>query len=544
MRYIKFLLSGMCFSGCLAIHPGSVILTLDLSSIEEDDRAKLTEVGVFVCDQGNGIDCSQAANYDKLEGLPAGRGLKEKETIGLSLRDFVGPLHLRLVAAEKNTAFDTPNEGLIAQAEAFVDVESARNIVMPVTLLASPNAVSNIDINQDREITDITPIACGEGDPFRVIWSEFDGATTSVLLQADLDLNGDVGNDQTILTLNNNFIREVKQAGDIDCDNLGVSLISFDGTNDVIFGASQAPGSPLKNYQATPQGAINLNMAFGAEGFTLTWEEANPNGNIAQNLAFQQKTDLDELDAIGGPTQVRNAGGAGIGGKISSAGGATGVTLFVDEDNQTLVLSDLLGNRQNVIAQVPTGHFPFDPQIAFLDEARILAVWFDCEADDCSILGRIVDRASQDAANQFPTPEGGVRDLCEEDGCFLIAESQSDPFDLSLGVGVDGSFVVAWRNQKNSGNENGFELQVSFYGPDGPRLNPFSGAADIAAVSPIGAQDNLSQENIQSAVTPSGDLIISWNDTQNTSDPATRLGIFSKAVVLPAGLPNLNAAEK
>jgi hypothetical protein len=91
----KSLALGSLFSGCLFISPGSVILTIDASSIEKAARDKFKEVGVFACDEGQGNDCSQIDNYSKVEAI-ATNGLQERETLGLSFREFKGPLHLRL----------------------------------------------------------------------------------------------------------------------------------------------------------------------------------------------------------------------------------------------------------------------------------------------------------------------------------------------------------------------------------------------------------------------------------------------------------------
>ena len=543
-------LLGSLFSGCLAVSPGSVILTIDASSITEDDRAKLVEVGVFICDEGKGADCSQANSYDIFDTLLSEKGLKEKETLGLSLREFSGPLHVRLIAAEKNPSFTTPNDGLVAQAEAFVDVEARDDLLVPLGLLPDPQEIIELPVGAAADTSDLSVVGCGKGDPFLAMWSENVGTTTS-LIGINIDANNDLQNEARIISnLPNNRIFDVELAGDANCDNVGIGLLTRDEANGLFI----VQASPLVNqlafeqYQLIAQAQNNLKLSFGAEGFGLTWSAQNPNGNAAQNFSFFQEAASGDLVAIGGTTNLRPLGGEFLG-AVSNAGGADGVSVFLEDgdpaiDDPAVIISDSKTGNQAFVAVSEPGHFPFDPQVAFLDNARILVSWFDCEGLDCSILGRIVDRAGQDASNKFPSPIGGIEDLCEVEGCFLIADKQNNPFDLSLGVGPDGGFVVAWRFQKDSGVADVFELQISFYGTDGPRLNPFSRAADTAAPSEVQVNDDpqISQGNIQAAITPSGDVSISWVDTLAVS--SAPIGFAAKVIVVPTGLKNLAATPK
>jgi hypothetical protein len=533
---------GSLFSGCLAINPGSIILTLDASSIGEDVRAKLTEVGVFICDEGKGDDCSQATNYEEFSVLSSNRGLKEKETIGLSLRSFVGPIHLRLVAAESDPSFDKANSGTIAQAEAFIQVEARDNLLMPLRLLATPLPVLRLPSTAGLDVVDASTIGCNQDEPFRAVWSEFDGVNSEVQ-STSIDLAAKADPAISHLIAPNNIISDIEQAGSADCKTVGVGILAQNLAGDSFgaFAAKLVAGTILPQpYQSSTELLVNMNMGFGEEGFSVSWD-ANISVDLNQSFV-QTTTNLLTLAPLGQPRPLRGNGAPGLA-KSSTAGGASGVSVFVDESNQVLALLDLKANRQSALATVKVGggqRFPFDPQVAFLDDARILTVWFDCEALDCRVVGRITDRLGQDASNDFP----GLKDFAEfctnEIGCFQIAEQQINPFDLALSVGPDGSFVVVWRFQKNSGNADGFELVAAFYGSDGPRLNPFSLAADAAAVSPAGV--NISQGNTQIAATPTGDVAISWVETTNIS--IAPFGLAAKVSVIPVGLPNLAAEKK
>jgi hypothetical protein len=544
---------GSLFSGCLFISPGSVILTIDASSISADDRAKLVEVGVFICDEGKGADCSQANSYDNFDTILSDKGLKEKETLGLSLRDAVGPLHVRLIAGEANPSFASANQGLVAQAETFVEVESRGNLLVPLRLLPDPLAILELPTIPGRNLFDLSTIGCSGDQPFLAAWSEFlpdnvNGGGIAFIQTTAFDLENKVDPVNTALTEQNVIVFDVEQAGSTSCDNVGVGILKFDLLVANVFpfiaqAAKRANALVLQTYQNNANFIANMNMGFGEDGFSVSWDSATADAN--KNLSFLQKAN-ENLAPLAQAQQLRgDLGGEGLV-KSTTTGGASGVSVFTDPTNKKLVLFDLDANRQRVIANADVGRFPFEPQVVFLDAARILTVWFDCEDVDCRVLGRITDRAGQDASNNFPTPakldQACVGDALQnelpEAGCFEIAAQQTNPFDLAVNVGTDGGFVVAWRFQANSGIADGFELQVAFYGTDGPRLNPFSRAADVAAASALD-DPNVSQENIQIATTPNGDLAISWIDAVGSGVGGTRVGFSAKVVVVPGSLLSL-----
>jgi hypothetical protein len=535
------------FSGCLAVHPGSIILTIDASLIEEADREDLTEVGVFVCDEGTGDDCSQAENYIKFATIATERGLKADETLGLSLRSFIGPLQLRIIAGEGPTSFDEPNDGAVAQAEATIDVEARDDLLVPLRLLPEPEDVVDLPVGAGVNVTDLSVIACDAGSPFVAVWSENIGNDAN-LLGVNIEANADVsGVSQIVPPQTDVGLFEVALVADPECDNLGFAILAQDRTN--AFFRVQGATIPVANivtYQSTATAAgqnNNLAASFSEEGLAISWDQFNL-ADLQNNASFFQQANDVNFSAIGAPQALRPAGGL-FANAVTNAGGAEGVTVFLSDDAPgqaatVNIVDNLTGNFEEIATPV-NGHFAFDPKVTFLDSARILVAWFDCEGNDCSIVGRIVDRAGNDLSNDFPAPADGVAGVCEEPGCFLIAEEQTNPFQLSINAGSDGGFVVSWNFQEDSGNQDAFELQAAFFGPSGPRLNPYSRAADAASVSPLNGADFF-QGDVQTAVTAAGDLVISWVDTEDFSSAPN--GVAAKISLVPGALAPLASSPR
>jgi hypothetical protein len=543
---------GALFSGCLAISPGSVILTIDASFIDEDSREKLTEVGVFVCDEGSGDDCSQAENYIKFATIPVERGLKDKETLGLALKDFTGPLQVHIIAGDSATNFDEPNNGdLVAQAEATVDVEARTDLVLPLRLLPSPDDILDIPVTAGADVTDLSILSCNVGSPFVAVWSE-NVANDANLLGINIEADGSLSDVVEIVPLQPAVgIFEVALAADPDCDNLGFGVLALNRT-DAEFNVQGAtiPVANVITYQTTAAATgqnNNLTASFGENGLAFTWDQLNI-ADTQNNSSFFQEANEANFTAVGTPDPLRPGGGTFVT-TVSNTGGIDGATVFLSDDDlangveATVTLIDNRTGDEVEIAQPLNGHFAFDPEVAILDSARILVAWFDCQGSDCSIVGRIVDRAGNDVSGSFPAPAAGVPGVCEEPGCFLIAEEQTNPFQLSLGVGSDGGFVVSWNFQEDSGNQNAFELQAAFFGTAGPRLNPYSGAANAASISPLDG-DDFFQGDAQTIVTAAGDVVISWVDTENVSVAAAAAGVAAKLSTVRNALAPLKPSPR
>lgn len=539
---------GFLLSGCLLFHPGAVILTLDFSAVDPQTRSAFEEISIFFCDEDGGVrDCSNPANYNLLDSFPLSRAVREKETVGIRIGEFSGLVHFRVVASSDTPAFLTENGLPAALGEALLDPAAPRSLTLPLVALdAEP---SFLDVSTELTF-DTDPIACvGADDPFMIVWVEAVGGINHIVAKT-VDLEGNASGKQTLFDLPaGTIVDEVELAGDASCSVLGLGFIRRSLNPDNSFftqiQGARIEGLPLLNEQAlstlrSVNGRdVNLTVGFGEGGFGFVWDEdGNDDGLFGASLGQPASVTLvpgNFFNLLRDETFTTPA--------VSQAGGANGVVAVRDRVDE-LSLVDLETGQKVPVARARPGNFVFDPQVDLLAPDRVLVAWLECPVGefDCSVEARIVDRQGNDASGDFPARGSDCAPPGSEGGCFQIADIQLNPFELGIAVGPGGTFAAAWRFQKLSSNNQAFEIQAAFYGPDGPRINPFNRAAGEASIEPIPLDPNfnLTQANPKISALPDGSFVLSWIDiTRNAAGQV--LSSLARAVVVRQGMADLTA---
>lgn len=518
--------AALAAQGCLAFHPGSVILTLDLSDVDGGVRGQLTDIAIFVC-QEDGDACANPRNFQRLNGGAPNKldGLNEAEEIGVVVRQFDGLIRVRAVVAGENAAFNPDEveaapEGPILIAEQTIDLDAGEDEFTirfaPIEVI-EPNIVA---VSGSDGVLDTTAVACAPGgiagnDPFLLAWGEGAGGLDDRLVMNTIDDKGEQSASVVILDFDDTAAnpREVALAANANCSIVGVGMAVSEDSGLV----SNVRGITIPElrtfdfaentqtiYHETNGASLNLSASFGGNTFFFVWDE-DGDGDGSGGASFFQVAASNLTAAPDSEVIFRNevAPNQSIGNVFSASAirNSPGAAIRRAENTQTeIALDDVLDpdpvDGIITVALSRSGNPVVDPQLQF-NGTSTLITWIECDGSDCSIQGRLIGDLQGFPNDGVCSPEVGGA------GCFEIATGQENARDLSAAFGPDGAFVVGWTADNNDAGE----LRVSFFNPDGPRINPLTGVAGEGVVD---SRAGFVQEDTELLFSPAGDLLISW----------------------------------